>query len=84
MPKKTRVPVTIIARTDHAILVNTGQREVWVPLSQIIEEITEPAGPMGLPTTTAIVVPDWVASEKGLQPHAQDAHTQDLFGARAP
>ncbi len=78
------IPVQQVARTPLAILVSNGQREVWVPLSQIIEEITEPAGPMGLPTTTAIVVPDWVASEKGLQPAAQDAHTPDLFGDPTP
>ncbi len=78
------IPVQQVARTPLAILVSNGQREVWVPLSQIIEEITEPAGPMGLPTTTAIVVPDWVASEKGLQPASQDAHTPDLFGDPTP
>lgn len=38
---------------------------------------------MGLMTTTAIVVPDWVAQEKGLQQTHQDTDTLDLFGSAA-
>ena len=48
--------------------------------SQIEEEITEPTGHFGLMTTTAIIVPDWVAREKGLQQVNQDEDTLDLFG----
>lgn len=40
-----KINVTLHARTDHAILVSDGQRQAWVPLSQIEEEITEPTGP---------------------------------------
>lgn len=75
-----KIAVTLLGRTDLAILVSDGQREAWVPLSQIEEEIEEPSGNFGLVTTTAIVVPDWVAREKGLQQLNQDEDTLDLFG----
>lgn len=78
-----KINVTLISRTDLAILVSDGQREVWVPLSQIEEEVEEITGQMGLVTTTAIVVPDWVAREKGLQQLNQDEDTMDLFGGAA-
>lgn len=74
-----KINITLVSRTDLAILVNDGQREVWVPLSQIVEEIEEPKGNFGLVTTTAIVVPDWVAREKGLQQLNQDDDTPDMF-----
>ena len=75
-----KINVELLGRTDLAILVSDGQREAWVPLSQIEEEIVEPTGNFGLVTTTAIVVPDWVAREKGLQQLNQDEDTLDLFG----
>lgn len=75
-----RIDVEVQARTDLAILVTNGPREVWVPLSQIEEEIEEPTGAFGIVTTTAIIVPDWVAREKGLQAADPDEDTLDLFG----
>lgn len=78
-----KINVTLIGRTDLAILVNDGRREAWVPLSQVEEEIKEPAGPLNIVTTTVIVVQDWVATEKGLQPSQQDDSTMDLFGGAA-
>lgn len=75
-----KIAVTLLGRSDLAILVSDGQREAWVPLSQIEEEIEEPTGSFGLVTTTAIVVPDWVAREKGLQQVNQDDSTVDMFG----
>lgn len=78
-----KIAVTLLGRTDLAILVSDGQREAWVPLSQIEEEIEEPSGNFGLVTTTAIVVPDWVAREKGLQQLNQDEDTMDLFGGQS-
>ncbi len=74
-----KINVTLMGRTDLAILVSDGKRQAWVPLSQVDEEIEEPAGPMGIITTTAIVVQDWVATEKGLQPSQQDDYTLNLF-----
>lgn len=75
-----KINVTEIYRTDQAILVNDGKRQAWVPLSQIQEEIQKPKGPLNLLTTTAIIVADWVAKEKGLQQIAQDEDTKDMFG----
>lgn len=75
-----KIKVTLLGRTDLAILVSDGKRQAWVPLSQVDEEIKEPAGPMHIETTTAIVVKDWVATEKGLQPSTEDNLTLDLFG----
>lgn len=69
-----KINVTLHARTDHAILVSDGKR-------QVEDEILETTGPMGLMTTTAIVVPAWVAQEKGLQQTHQDTDTLDMFGA---
>jgi hypothetical protein len=83
MNNSVKIKVTLISRTDLAILVSDGRRDVWVPLSQIEEEIEEPTGNFGLVTTTAIVVPDWVAQEKGLQVINQDEDTLDLFGGAA-
>lgn len=83
MNNSVKIKVTLISRTDLAILVSDGHRDVWVPLSQIEEEIEEPTGNFGLVTTTAIVVPDWVAQEKGLQVLNQDEDTLDLFGGAA-
>ena len=80
---RVKINVTLISRTDLAILVSDGQRQAWVPLSQIEEEIQEPTGQMGLVTTTAIVVPEWVAREKGLQQLNQDVDTVDMFGGAA-
>ena len=77
---RVKINVQLRGRTDLAILVSDGQREVWVPLSQIIEEVEEPTGNFGLVTTVAIIVPDWVAKEKGLQQRHQDTDTQDMFG----
>ena len=78
-----KINVTLVSRTDLAILVNDGRREAWVPLSQVEEEIKEPSGPLGIISTTAIVVQDWVATEKGLQASQQDDATLDLFGGAA-
>ncbi len=72
-----KIHVKVVERTDLALLVSDGRKEAWVPLSQIEEVIEEP-GTFG-PEVTAIVVPTWLASAKGLQPQ-QDADTLDLFG----
>lgn len=80
---RTKINIKVVERTDLALLVSDGRKEAWVPLSQIEEEIEEPTGHFGLVTTTAIVVPDWVAREKGLQQVNQDEDTLDLFGGAA-
>ena len=80
MNNTVKIKVTLVSRTDLAILVSDGHRDVWVPLSQIEEEIEEPTGNFGLVTTTAILVQNWVAQEKGLQPSNEDDMTVDMFG----
>ena len=82
MNNSVKIKVTLISRTDLAILVSDGHRDVWVPLSQVEEEIEEPTGPMNIMGTVAIVVQDWVAQEKGLQASIEDDQTMDLFGSR--
>lgn len=72
-----KINVKVVERTDLALLVSDGRKDAWVPLSQI-EEFIEESGPFG-PVVVAIVVPDWLAADKGLQ-QLQDDDTLDLFG----
>jgi hypothetical protein len=81
MTTTVKIKVTVVHRTPLSILVNDGRREAWVPLSQVVEEIEEPTGSMNIMGTVAIVVQDWVAEEKGLQPSVEDDATMDLFGS---
>jgi len=81
MTHKIKIKVTVVARTDLGLLVNDGRREAWVPLSQVVEEIEEPTGPLNIMATVAIVVHDWLAKEKGLEPTVEDDQTLDIFGA---
>ena len=74
-----KINVTLLGRSDLAILVTDGRTQVWVPISEIEEEIEEP-GKMGLLITTAIILPDWLAREKGLQQVNHDVDTLDMFG----
>jgi len=76
-----KINVKVVERTDLALLVSDGRKEAWVPLSQIEEVIEEP-GLFG-PAITAIVVPEWLAADKGLQPVNQDDATLDMFGDAA-
>ena len=75
-----KIKVSELGRSDLALLVTDGQRDAWVPFSQIEEIEEEPTGQMGLMAVTAIVIPDWLAREKGLEPLQQDDDTMDLFG----
>ena len=75
-----KINVKVVERTDLALLVSDGRKEAWVPLSQIEEVIEEP-GLFG-PVITAIVVPEWLAADKGLQ-QRQDDDTVDMFGGVA-
>ncbi len=83
MSNKLKIKVTVVARTALGILVNDGRCDAWVPLSQVVEEIEEPTGPMRIMGTVAIVVHEWLAKEKGLQPTIEDELTMDLFGGGA-
>ncbi len=83
MSHAVKIRVKEITRTDLSILVSDGRREAWVPLSQVIEETVATTGHTGIMTTTAIVVEDWVAKERGLEPSNDDDLTFDLFGGAA-
>lgn len=58
----TEIDVEVTARTAKAVLVHTGNKEeaVWLPLSQV--EL-HPTGIGGIET---VVLPEWLALEKGL------------------
>ncbi len=73
-----KINVKVVERTGLAMLVTDGHKEAWVPLSQIEEVIEEP-GLFGT-EVTAIVVPEWLAADKGLRQHQADDDTLSLFG----
>lgn len=77
-----KIDIKELGRTNLAILVSDGRTQAWVPLSHIVEEVREPAGGiLNEETTVAIIVPEWLASEKGLQQTDQDVNTMDLFSS---
>ena len=49
----------IRARTDRAVLLFDGMREVWLPLSQIEIDGDRPG-------VVEVAMPEWLALEKGL------------------
>ena len=60
--EKIEVSVTFKHITDRAVLVNDGDKDVWLPLSQVEYDFcdTEPG------ETIEILVPEWIAKNKGL------------------
>lgn len=58
----TEIDVEVTMRTEKAVLVRTGDKSkaVWLPLSQV--EL-HPTGIGGIET---VVLPEWLATEKGL------------------
>lgn len=60
--EKIEVAVTFKHITDRAVLVNDGDKDVWLPLSQVEYDFcdTEPG------EAIEIVVPEWIAKDKGL------------------
>lgn len=73
------IHVKVVERTDLALLVSDGRKEAWVPLSQIEDTLEEEDGMFGV-NITAIIIPIWLATDKGLQPAHQDVDTLDMFG----
>ena len=74
-----KIACSVEARTEQALLIKHGERYMWIPLSQIEQEIQEPTGPMHIMATTFIIVPIWLAKEKGLKATQEDTKTLDLF-----
>jgi RNase P/RNase MRP subunit p29 len=50
----------IINQTCMAVLLSTGDEEVWIPKSQIVSRDENKDG------TTTLEIPEWLAMEKGL------------------
>lgn len=76
------INVKVVERTDLALLVSDGRKEAWVPLSQIEDTVEEEDGMLGV-NITAIVIPEWLATDKGLQQGYQDEATLDMFGGES-
>lgn len=51
-----------LVETDKAILINSGDLEVWIPLSQI----SEIHGNTGRGSRGSVVMSAWIAKKKGL------------------
>jgi len=60
--EKVEVAVTFKYINDRAVLVNDGDKDVWLPLSQVEYDFwdTEPG------EAIEITVPEWIAKDKGL------------------
>ncbi len=58
------VAVTFKRATDAAICVNDGDRDIWLPLSQI--ESDEDLRTADEGDALELLVPEWLAKENGL------------------
>ena len=76
-----KINVKVMERTNLSWLVTDGRKQAWVPIS-CIEEVIEEPSLFGM-EVAAIVVPEWLATDKGLQQLNQDDDTLDLFGGNA-
>lgn len=56
--------VTVKAVTEKALLVEYGDEEVWIPVSQVVPEETDVEFERG--ATGTLAVTQWIAKEKGL------------------
>lgn len=54
------IDVEVIAETGKAMLVNDGEKQVWIPISQIKDQCEENG------KITSIFITEWLATEKGL------------------
>ncbi|MBP8183088.1 MAG: hypothetical protein KAX88_03200 [Rhodoferax sp.] len=74
-----KINVKVLERTHLALLVTDGHKDAWVPLSQIEDVFEVDDGMLGI-SITAIVIPKWLAADKGLAQRQQDEDTFDMFG----
>lgn len=58
------VTVTFKRATDKALLVNDGDRDIWLPLSQV--KCDEDLRTADEGDVLELLVPEWLAKEKGL------------------
>ncbi len=73
------INIKVVERTSLAWLVSDGQKDAWIPISCIEDYAEEDDGMLGT-NTPAIVIPTWLADDKGLTRHVKDVNTLDLFG----
>ncbi len=57
------IDVTVKARTEKALLVYDGSREVWVPRSMITDHSPDTDNDFEI---TSIFLPEWFATKVGL------------------
>ena len=62
--KPEMIDVTVIFKriTDRAVLVNDGDKDIWLPLSQVDYHFCDPEPG----DTLELLVPEWLAKEKGM------------------
>lgn len=58
------VAVEIVADTDLALLVSDGDRQAWLPKSQLIDY--EDSGLIYEGKAVTLTMPEWLAKDKGL------------------
>jgi hypothetical protein len=60
--EKVEVSVTFKHQTGRAVLINDGDKDIWLPLSQVDYDFcdTEPG------EAIEILVAEWLAKDKGL------------------
>ena len=61
----TEIECTVKRVTDHAIYINDGKRDAWIPKSMVSDWCDGPDEAPGY-GTTSIFIPEWLALEKGL------------------
>lgn len=54
------IEVEVIHTTDRVVLVDDGDRRVWLPLAQV------EVGPIGPRRGATVTMPEWLAIEKEL------------------
>lgn len=65
--KGVEILCEIIKETDGAVLIDEGSSEHWIPKSQIINiNVRVRNTHRGEKDTTTIVIPEWLAYERGL------------------
>lgn len=60
--EKIEVSVTFKRLSDRALLVNDGDKDIWLPLSMVEGDFLE-AEPGD---TLELLLPEWMAKEKGM------------------
>lgn len=62
MSGQVEIAIDIKAMTEKAILIYDGDREVWIPLSQVTDYTDE----IEVGASITIFISEWLANEKGL------------------